>query len=87
MHDFKVSSIRLSETACPEFWYVKFVRLYPFVVKLVRKIFLWLFGKYHLQADTFLSYGSALVKPLFVGFDLSFDSDRFAELSKSFFNA
>ena len=75
IHDLQVSSIRLSEMACPAFLrYVKLVGLSPFVVKLIRRIFIWLFGEYRLQADTFPSYGSALVKPLSVGFALSFGS-------------
>ena len=70
----------------PFLQYVKLVKMSHFVEMVIQGIFIWLFEKCHLQANTFVSYGSALVKFLSVGFGLSVGSDQFAELLKSFFN-
>ena len=48
--------------------------------------FIWLHEKCRLQPNTIAPYRSALVKPLSVGFGLVITAERFAELSRSFFN-
>ena len=87
IHDLRESSIRQYETAWTALLrYVRLEKLSSFEEKTILEFFIWLFEKCKLQANTIASYRSALVKPLAVGFGLRITAERFAEVSKSFFN-